>query len=325
MYGTVASKMLFPLPATYRYMSSSGPLVSVIIPVYNDPRGIELTLESVTGQTYPADNYEIFAVDNNSSDDTQKIIQRYADRYEKVSFLLEDKIQSPAAARNRGIEHANGSILTFIDTDMTVDATWLTSLVETLEAGGHDYMGCAVETYPPEGRETIASKYDSLFAFPMEDYLQNSKFVGTGCLTVRKEVFNTIGVFDPHLFSAEDKEFGRRVYEAGFNQHFEPAITMYHPARSSSIEQLKKSFRIGRGRGQLRNRYSDRFELPSPFHFRDYLPLKPGWFHSRINRTNEFSTQKFVALYLLASTKKIVNSAGSLYEYLRDSASSLVH
>jgi glycosyltransferase involved in cell wall biosynthesis len=305
-------------------MPPSNPLVSVIVPVYNDPRGIELTLESVTGQTYSADDYEILVVDNDSSDDTRGIVRRYADRYENVSLLIEDEIQSPAAARNRGIEHATGSILAFIDTDMTVDATWLTSLVETLEAGGHDYMGCAVETYPLEGRETTASRYDSLFAFPMEDYLQNSKFVGTGCLTVRKEVFDTVGVFDPHLFSAEDKEFGRRVYEAGFDQHFEPTITMYHPARTSTIEQVKKSFRIGRGKGQLRNRYPDRFELPSPFRSRDYLPLKPGWFHSRITRTNESSIQEFVALYLLASSKKIVNSAGSLYEYLRDSASSLV-
>ena len=298
-------------------MSLSDPLVSVIIPVYNDPRGIELTLESVTGQTYPADDYEILVVDNNSTDDTRDMIRRYADRYKNVSLFVERDMQSPAATRNNGIKHASGSILTFIDADMTVETTWLATVVETLESGEYDYMGCAIETYPLEGYETPATKYDDLFAFPMKEYMQNSKFSGTGCLTVRKDVFDAVGVFDPYLISAEDKEFGRRVYDAGYDMHFEETITMFHPARSSTTEQLKKSFRIGRGKRQLCNRYPDRFEETTPFRLRDYLPLNPQWFHYLIDTVDEPSVHLCIQLYLLGSLKKIVNSAGSLYEFLK--------
>lgn len=298
-------------------MPLSGLSVSVIVPVYNDPCGIELTLESVTGQTYPTDDYEILVVDNNSTDNTRDVARRYADRYKNISLLVERDMQSPAAARNKGIEHASGSILTFIDTDMTVEATWLEAVVETFESGGHDYMGCATETYPLGGHETPATKYDDLFAFPMKEYMQNSKFSGTGCLTARKEVFDAVGMFDPHLVSAEDKEFGRRVHDAGYDMHFEESITMFHPARSSTIEQLKKSFRIGRGERQLYNRYPDRFEKTSPFRLRDYLPLNPRWFHSRTDSVDELSMSSHIHLYLIASLKKITNSAGSLYEYLK--------
>ena len=67
----------------------SSPTISVIIPAYNDERGVELTLESVTGQTYPADDYEVLVVDNNSTDETGVVCRDYAQRYEYVHALEE--------------------------------------------------------------------------------------------------------------------------------------------------------------------------------------------------------------------------------------------
>ncbi|WP_306169491.1 glycosyltransferase [Halococcus qingdaonensis] len=61
--------------------STADPKFSVVIPVYNDTDGIRLTLESVTGQTYPTDNYEVLAVDNGSDDRTRDVIETYSERY----------------------------------------------------------------------------------------------------------------------------------------------------------------------------------------------------------------------------------------------------
>lgn len=293
------------------------PMVSVIMPVYNDPDGIGATLDTVLKQSYPADRYEIIVADNNSTDETRDVVRSYCKQHPGlITLVVEDQIQSPAAARNRGIEHASGSVFAFIDANMTVDETWLESVVKSVSKDDRSYMGCTVETYVIEGHETLAAKYDRLFAFPMREYVEESDFSGTGCLVVRREVFEEVGLFDSRLISAEDKEFGERVHEAGFDQHFESEITMYHPARSSIIEQVKKSFRLGRGNRQLYEIYSDRFDVGNPFRLRGYLPLKPRWFYSQIEDDKTVSAREIVGLYLLACMKKFVKSIGTLYEYL---------
>ena len=302
------------------------PMVSVIVPVYNDPDGIGATLDAVLDQSYPTDRYEVIVADNDSTDETRDVVRSYCEqRPELVTLVVEDRIRGPAAARNSGIERASGSVFAFIDADMTVDETWLESVVASLSKGDRSYMGCAVETHVLEGRGTLAAKYDRLFAFPMEEYVEKSKFAGTGCLVVRREVLETVGRFDSRLISAEDKEFGQRVHEAGFDLHFEPEITMYHPARSSVIEQLKKSFRLGRGHRQLHETYPDRFDVGNPFRLRRYLPLKPRWFYSQLNADETFSMHEIVGLYLLACTKKFVNSVGTLYEYVTGKTTETPH
>lgn len=296
-------------------MTASSPLISVVIPVYNDPDGIAITLESITNQTYPATQYEILVVDNGSTDNTRGVIQSYIERYsELVTLVVEDEIQGRGAARNAGIEAASGSVFAFIDADMTVDKTWLVSIAESLEGGDHDYMGCAVETYPPDGNETLGTKYDGVFRFDIKNIIEKSKYAGAGCLVVRKTVFDTVGLFDNRLL--EDREFGQRVYEAGFELHYEPSITMYHPARSSAIEQIEKNFRVGRGTRQLHESHPDRFEARTPFSLRQFLPIHPQRFRAKIGDKRKFTTIELVGLYLFSWLNKLASTSGSLYEYI---------
>ena len=304
-------------------MTTSVPFVSVVIPAYNDSVGIGLTLESVTNQTYPTDRYEIIVADNDSTDGTRDVVRSYVERYpELVTLVVEDEIQSPAGARNKGIEHASGSVLAFLDADMTADETWLESVTESLLDDGHDYIGYPVKLYAPDGHETITTIADKLFVFTIEKYMEQSQFTGAGCLAVRKAVIDAVGPFDTQLSYGADKEFGKRVYAAGFDQHFEPSIVVYHPARTSVAEQLKKSFRIGRGMRQVHETHPDQFSTYSPFRLRSYLPLHPARFLSRIDSKNELSIRELAKLYALESTKKFVKYSGSLYEYFVDSTAS---
>lgn len=77
------------------------PLISVIVPVYNGEMITGDCIESILSQNYPKEKIEIFNVDNNSKDNTAKIIKRYPVRY-----ILEDKIQSSYASRNAAIRIA---------------------------------------------------------------------------------------------------------------------------------------------------------------------------------------------------------------------------
>ena len=294
--------------------SSEGPTLSVIIPVYNDPDGVRLTLESVTGQTYPTDDYEIFVVDNGSNDSTRNVIETYCDRYpDLVTLLVEGEIQGSYAARNKGIQHARGPLIAFIDADMTVQADWLESLVASHREHGWDYAGCEMAMYAE--RETWTARYDMfLRGFPVERYLRERNFVQTGCLTTTQEVFDSVGLFDARITSQADGEFGKRVHEAGFDQHFEPSITMYHPAREAMWPWMKKQFRIGRGAVQLRRYCPERAEGMHPLHPRQFLPLRPRRFYTRLTDATDPTLNETAVFYGFDYASKLARAVGGLYE-----------
>lgn len=295
---------------------SHQPFISVIIPVYNDPAGVRATLQSVVDQTYSETSYEVLVVDNGSEDGTKSVIQSFEERYpERVSLLVETDTQSPAAARNKGIRHAEGSIFAFVDADMTVEQTWLELATESLSESGSDYIGCAIENRIPEGEETYIAKHDKIFGYDTRKSIENAQFAGTGGLVVHKRIFDAVGPFDDALVFGADKEFGNRVYDAGFEQHFEPKITMYHPARTSLRALLEKRFRYGRGQAHLHHHYPERFETRNPLDPRNYLPLRPSVFRSRLrNAEISLSPSESVIVYLIAYLSKLASSAGSVYE-----------
>ncbi len=221
--------------------------LSVIIPVYNDPEGLETTVESLLDQT--VDDYEILVADNGSTDLTRKLAKAYATR-DRVIHVVEDEIQGSYAARNAGIAAARGEILCFIDADMWVDSTWLERVQERIRSDEADYLGCNVEIVVDE--ETIFAEYNRENGFPVETYIAEENFAPTCCLVVRRSVIDAVGPFDKRLVSSGDAEFGKRVHRAGYEQAFAGDITMYHPARSSLLSLLQKQSRIGRDRSSAR-------------------------------------------------------------------------
>src|SRR4249920_2954185 len=87
------------------------PLVSVVIPTYNDDRFVGEALRSVFAQTY--DNIEVVVVDDGSSDDSVKVARSFG---EKVRVIQQSNAGS-AVARNRGMTAARGEFISFLDAD----------------------------------------------------------------------------------------------------------------------------------------------------------------------------------------------------------------
>ncbi|MCO8243258.1 MULTISPECIES: glycosyltransferase [unclassified Haladaptatus] len=153
-----------------------------------------MTLDAVIDQTYPKAAYEVLAVDNGSTDDTRDVIRSYEEQYpDLVQLLVEDEVQGPAAARNTGVAESEGSLLAFIDADMTVEETWLEHAIASMESNDWDYMGCNVEIYVEDGKDTLTAKYNQIFGFPIQKYIEEQQFSGTGCLFTRREVFDEVG------------------------------------------------------------------------------------------------------------------------------------
>ncbi len=122
--------------------------VSVIIPVYNEEKVIGACIESLLGQTYS--DLEIIIVDDGSTDDTIEIVNAL-----KVYKVLEQKHEGPGMARNLGAKHARGSILVFVDADMTFDKDFIDKLVEPIVSG---------KTQGTFSKEEYVSNWDNIWA-----------------------------------------------------------------------------------------------------------------------------------------------------------------
>jgi glycosyltransferase involved in cell wall biosynthesis len=89
----------------------SYPEVSVIIPTFNRARLLPRAIDSVLAQTCAPD--QILVVDDGSTDETRQVLERYGDRIQ----ALRQENRGAASARNRGLQHAWGHWLAFLDSD----------------------------------------------------------------------------------------------------------------------------------------------------------------------------------------------------------------
>lgn len=95
------------------------PKVSVIVPCYNVEKYVKRCLESLTQQTFQ--DIEIICVDDNSNDNTLKILRNYARKDKRIQVIKKQKNQGVAVARNDGLKKARGTYVSFVDPDDYVD------------------------------------------------------------------------------------------------------------------------------------------------------------------------------------------------------------
>lgn len=113
------------------------PLVSVIVPVYNQKEYIHKCLESIINQTY--NNLEIILVDDGSNDGSEKICFDYQNKNSNITLI--QKINGGlSSARNIGIEAANGKYITFVDSDDYLSINFIKEAVAVLEKNKADIV-----------------------------------------------------------------------------------------------------------------------------------------------------------------------------------------
>lgn len=108
------------------------PLVSVIIPAYNEETVIGDCLESLKDQSYKP--LEIITVDDGSTDHTVDLIKK-SQLSVVSSQLLHQQHLGPGPARNLGASKAKGEILIFVDADMTFDEDFVKDLIAPILKG----------------------------------------------------------------------------------------------------------------------------------------------------------------------------------------------
>ena len=103
---------------------------TIIIPIYNSEKYIKKCLESVINQTF--NNYEVILVNDGSIDDSEKIIDEYASKYNFIK-KINQKNAGVSSARNIGVEEASGEFFTFVDSDDYIDENLLQTIDENIK------------------------------------------------------------------------------------------------------------------------------------------------------------------------------------------------
>lgn len=182
--------------------SPSAPLVSIIVPVYNGEPHLDLALKSIFGQDYRP--FEVIVIDDGSKDHSADIVKSY----QSVRYFYQSN-QGVAAARNYGIELAQGEFIAFIDQDDTWLPSKLTRQVEYLLV--HSEVDCTITRVKFFLEPAVATppwlKPDIL--------LRDHPGYFPSALVARRKVFEKLGLFDPGYQMGSDADWFFRAKRHG--------------------------------------------------------------------------------------------------------------
>ncbi|MUW14920.1 glycosyltransferase [Halorubrum sp. CBA1125] len=291
------------------------PFVSIVVPVYNDPIGIEATIDSLRRQSAPVDRYEVIVVDNGSTDGTREVVREYREAFDGLRLLVEDEVQGSYAARNSGIDAATGPVVAFVDADMVVDPDWVEDVARRMARTDAEYLACDVRLFTAGDEGTVA-KYNRLNDLHVERFIEELSFAPTCCLVVRRTLLEDLGGFDPRLRSGGDFEFGNRVAASGRRLRYAPDIVMYHPTRTTLGALLRKARRVGRGKTQLRRYYPDRYGSPlrSALNPVAFLPPRPSFMRRSIRDWADLPVRQKCVFLAVSYLTSLAKAYGQLLE-----------
>lgn len=186
------------------------PLVSVIMPTFNSARFIGPAVETVLAQTYP--HIELIVVNDGSTDETEAVLAPYSHRIR----LIQQTNQGASAARNTGIQAAQGTYITFLDADDLLKPDKIALQVAVLEARPDVGLVYSGWHYVREDDLQVVGEMrprqeGNVFA----DLILRRMFLIPGAVMVRRELFTQVGLFDVNLVVAEDTDLWIRLAYAG--------------------------------------------------------------------------------------------------------------
>jgi glycosyltransferase involved in cell wall biosynthesis len=154
-------------------------------------------------------DYEIVVVDDGSEDNTEGVL---ADLKQRIIYRR-IRHTGASAARNIGLEMAQGESIAFLDSDDLWDARFLEKMVGALDAAtSAGFVYCDYVTFDELGIVTAACLppehkiHGNLFTRLVE-----SDFISTGALLIRRECLRQVGGFDPRLAIAHDWDLWLRL------------------------------------------------------------------------------------------------------------------
>lgn len=223
---------------------SQKPLVSIIVPVYNDYATIQLCLRTILRQTYPLK--EIIVVNDGSTDKTPQVLARLTQSDSTLS-VINIKHSGSTVARNIGVNYAHGSIILFGEGDAIYKRNYVENAVNMMEKDTQ-LGGVCLTGAPWMVKDSFITR-----SIDVENRIQR-KMLEDGTRDVfyawifKRKAIEAVGIFDKKLFQAEDKDLFRRVKEAGYRIGLINGVNWRHKRDQNLYTFLKRNYYGGKTR-----------------------------------------------------------------------------
>lgn len=191
----------------------SGHMVSVIIPVYNGEKYLAEAIESVLAQTYRP--IEVIILDDGSTDNSADIAKRYTSARYHFQYNL-----GLSAAQNQGVNIAQGSFISFLDSDDIWVPDKLTQQMNAFNANSNlDMVFGHVEQFlSPELKEKSQT-----FPGHAEEIMPG---YSTGTMLIKRDVFLRVGLFDTQWRVGDFIDWYSKAIEQGLKGLMLPDVLM---------------------------------------------------------------------------------------------------
>ncbi len=229
--------------------------LSVIVCTYNREKYIGECLRHLANQSMDSKDYEVIVVNNMSTDDTEKIVQKSMKENPQTNFryFMEDR-QGHTFARNRGINEAHGKILSFIDDDAFVSHGFCME-IDSFFDQSTDAAAIGGKIIPEyeSGKPKWMSKYLLPLVAALDRGGEVNKFTGSkfpigANMAFRKSIFDKYGLFDPELGrrgkgleGGDEKEVFLRLKKGREKIYYVPKVAVHHiiPPHRVQIDYVK--------------------------------------------------------------------------------------
>jgi GT2 family glycosyltransferase len=235
------------------HIGSPVPRISVIVCTYNGAATLRSCLEGILTLHYP--NYEVIVVSDGSTDASAAI----AASYEGVR-VIETPQQGLAAARNSGMEAAEGEILAYIDDDAIPDPDWLSHIAGAFSSGPYAAVG-GPNVLPPDS-SAVAECVANAPGGPTHVLVSDREAEHIpGCnMTIRAAALREIGGFDPQFRAAgDDVDMCWRLLDCGHRIAFSPGAVVWHHRRSSIRGYLRQQRGYGKAEALLERKHPEKY------------------------------------------------------------------
>mgnify|MGYP004617542387 FL=1 len=185
-------------------------MISVIVPVYNVEKYIEKCLKSLVEQTLK--NIEIIIVNDGSTDNSKKIISKFAEKYSNIKYY-EKTNGGLSSARNYGIKYANGEYVAFLDSDDYVEKNLYELMYKKALQENSDMVECDfIWEYYGKNGEIVKTKKDKRKKFKtLNQYVKNARVVAWNKL-IKKQIIDDFNIRFPEGLIYEDIEFFYKLF-----------------------------------------------------------------------------------------------------------------
>ncbi len=209
--------------------------ISLIVPIYNASTTIKECLFAISNQTI--NNFEVILVDDCSTDNTAKVIQKY--KFKKIYL---NKHGGASRARNIGANNSTGDTLVFIDADIVLKPDSIENIVLSLSKPDTDAVSGIYTKNVPRGN--FFSQFQNLFLIYRHSKLPEfTTFIFSSFCAVNRNAFENVGGYNEKMHYYEDVEVGNRLTQNGYRSRVDASIEVTHLKHYSHLSLLCDYFR----------------------------------------------------------------------------------